>query len=374
MLHVREIKPTRAALRDFVRFPLALYRNDPNHALTPVERQVSGLIGRHNALLSNGVQRFIMVYDDEKPVGRVLAGIDFRAIQVLGKRQGYISLFECIDSQEAAGMLFAAVKAFFKLNGISIIVGPNSAMFDAFGVGLLVEGFDLPPAFLCPYNPPYYPKLFQNAGFTKYRDAYAYGIPLDGIRDSRYESVLQRAGKRFGYTVENVNLQSDLKRRSREFARVIAESTPPEWEALPPTSDTIYRELKRFRHALWPDYALMAYAQERPVGLLLIVPDFNQILRGRMSSFPPVRAFKTLFARSTVKGLRTVMLYVVPEYQKKGVETVMIHRALEAARRNGCTYCEAAMIDEQNMKMLMGIKALGGTVNKVYRQYQLSIQ
>ncbi len=373
MLHIREIAPTRSGLKEFVRFPLSLYQDDPDYVHPPEAQQIRNLIGRRNATVQNGVQCFLMAYDGQRPVGRVLAGIDFRVMQRLGERQGYISLFECIDDQAAANALFDAAKAFLKLNGITSVVGPNPAMFDDFGIGLLAEGFDTPPSFLSPYNPPYYKKLFEEAGFQKRCDYFSYDLPLESFGGDRYESVLARAGKRFGYTVENVNVQHDLKRRAREFARVIAESTPAEWEVIPPSSETLYRELKHLKKILWPEYILMAYAGERPIGLLLVIPDCQPLLRGLKGRLFPVGVIRMLFARTSVKRMRTVMLYVVPEYQTKGVEAVMIYRALQTAAQNGVKVAEASMINEQNLKMRLSTEKLGAKVAKVYRQYRLEI-
>lgn len=373
MLHVREIAPSHSTLRDFVRFPLSLYKNDPNYIIPSIEQQVRALLGRHNALITNGVQTFLMAFDGDKPVGRLLAGIDFRATQQPGERQGYISMFECVNDQNAANALFTAAETFLKLNGIGGIVGPNPTLFDDFGIGLLAEGFDQSPTFLSPYNPPYYTQLFENAGFTKYRDHFSYDLSLQTISDSRYESVLHRAGKRFGYTVKNIDLKNDLKTKSREVARVIAESTPPEWNVLPPTSETLYRELKRVRHVLWPELVLMAYAGERPVGVMLTIPDCNPMLKGLRGNLFPIGTFRMLFMRSYVKRVRTAMLYVVPEFQNKGVEAVMTYRTLNAARQDGIQQAEASMINEKNMKVQLGIEKLGGTVSKVYRQYHKEI-
>lgn len=373
MLHVREIAPTHSTLQEFVRFAQTLYKNDQNYVPLPIRQQVRALLGRHNAIISNGVQCFLMAFDGKKPVGRLLAGIDFRVVQRQGERQGYISLFECIDDQAAADVLLDAAKAFLKLNGITSIIGPSPAMFDDFGIGLLTKGSNIPPTFLSPYNPPYYAGLFEKAGFVKHRDYYAFDLPLTALLDHRYQSVLHRAGKRFGYTIENVNLRHDLKRRAREFARIIAESTPSEWDVLPPTSETLYRELKLVKQVLWPDYVLMAYAGERPIGLLLVIPDLNMVMRGLGGRFFPVGSFRMLFSRAYIQRLRTVMMYVVPDFQNKGVEAVMMHRALEAARANGVRQAEAGMINEQNLKMQLAVEKLGGMVSKVYRQYRLEI-
>lgn len=369
MLHVREIAPSHSTLRDFVRFPLTLYKDNPSYALPSVEQQVRGLLSRHNALLSNGVQAFLMAYDGETPVGRLLAGIDYRAAQLPGKRSGYLSMFECINDQNVADALFQTAEQFFRQNGIHAVIGPTPAMFSDFGAGLLVEGFDLEPSFLSPYNPPFYPQLFEGAGFEKYHDHFSYSLPLDDIRDDRYESVLRRASKRFSYTVESINLKQDLKGYAREFARIIAESTPPEWDMAVPSADTILRELKRIKPALWQDFVLIARAGSRPIGLLFVIPDFFPLLKGLKGRMFPVGTFRMLFSRSYVKRLRTVMLYVAPDYQNKGVEATMIYRALDAARLSGIRYAEASMVNDQNLKLQLGLEKLGGSVSKIHRQY-----
>ena len=36
--------------------------------------------------------------------------------------------------------------------------------------GLLIEGFEKPPTFMMPYNPPYYQALVEDYGFQKAQD------------------------------------------------------------------------------------------------------------------------------------------------------------------------------------------------------------
>lgn len=373
MLHIREITPSRTALRPFVMLPLALYRDDERYILPSINQQVDGLLGRHNALISNGVQIFLMAYDGERPVGRMLAGIDFRAAQMGGEKRGYLSMFECVEDQQVANALLSAGESFLRLNGIGAVIGPTPTLFDDFGAGLLVEGFDAMPTFLSPYNPPYYEALFEGAGYAKHRDLLSYDMKPDDMHFERYESVLHRAGKRFGYAVESVNLQRDLSEHAKEFSRIIAESTPPEWDALTPTSETLYREFRRIRRLLWPDYAYVARAGQRPVGVLLVIPDVNPLLKGLRGHMFPVGTFRTVFARGRVNRVRSVLLYVIPEYQNKGVELVMIHRAMRAAREHGVTSAEASMINEQNLKLRLGVEQLGGRVGRVYRQFRKEI-
>lgn len=374
MLHVREIEPTYNGLRAFVRFPLRLYRGDPNHAQPVIGHQIRRLLGRRNATIVNGVQCFLMAFDGDTPVGRVLAGIDFRDLQRSGERRGYVSLFECVDDQSTANALFDAAKTFLKLNGITSIVGPYPAMFDDFGKGLLVEGFEAgPPALLSPYNPPYYTRLFEGYGFRKERDYLSYKMPIETFDESRYESVLVRAMQRFGYEVKNIDVHLALKKRSREIARVIAESIPAEWDILPPSAEQIFAEFKYLRYIIVPEYVIFAYAGARPVGILIAVPDYAKLLRAFRGRLLPFGWLYFLIGRGRFDRLRAVMQYVVPEYQNKGVEAAMAHRVYEAAVRNGVRVLEGSMVDERNLKGRLMLEKAGGQPDRKYRQYRIDI-
>ena len=372
MLYVKEISQTRSDLQNFVKFPTAIYKNDPNYVPLSSSRQIRMLLGRRNTLLTNGVQCFLMAYEGRRALGRLLIGIDFRSIQKTGKRQGYISLFECVNDQTVADALFTSALSFLKANAVTSVIGPAPALFACFDTGLQVKGFQNASSYLSPYNPPYYAGLFEKFGFHKYKDYHAYDLPVTALETKEYENVLQRAGNRFGYRVDHVNLQKELRQYTRAFARIIAESTPVEWEAVLPTAETLYRELKQIRSLLWTEYIVMAYAQDRPIGFLLVIPDANTI-QGFQDQLRSSSALRPFFAKVRIERLHTTMLYVVPDFQNKGVEMMMSYRVLKAARAHGVRRVETSMIDERNIKMQTSVEKIGGMVSKVYRQYQLEL-
>ena len=71
--------------------------------------------------------------------------------------------------------------------------------------GLLVDGFDKPPTFLMPYNPPYYERLIEGYGFRKSQDLLAYmgyrdQLPkfeeeLGWLADQRKSAARRRCGR-----------------------------------------------------------------------------------------------------------------------------------------------------------------------------------
>jgi hypothetical protein len=72
-------------------------------------------------------------------------------------------------------------------------------------VGLLVDGFDLPPVVMMAYNPPYYQPLIEHAGFQKVQDLYAWDI-LTNIFD--YD--VQKLPRKFLHVAEQARQRENL--------------------------------------------------------------------------------------------------------------------------------------------------------------------
>ena len=89
MIHVEIVKPAPGTIGPFIRLTDAVYRGDPNHVAMSRRELVKLLTGKDNELFSQGIQRFFLAYDDDKPVARVLAGIDLRRNAQTGLHEGY---------------------------------------------------------------------------------------------------------------------------------------------------------------------------------------------------------------------------------------------------------------------------------------------
>jgi hypothetical protein len=74
--------------------------------------------------------------------------------------------------------------------------------------GLLVEGFDLDPAVMMVYNPPYYAGLIEGFGFKKAMDLYAYEVSEESfMATEKMRRVAERLRKKDGISVRTVNLK-----------------------------------------------------------------------------------------------------------------------------------------------------------------------
>jgi len=62
--------------------------------------------------------------------------------------------------------------------------------------GLLVDGFDSPPAFMMPYNPRYYTRLMEAEGLGKAKDLLAYRIDFATLPMDRLTRIAAKVRER----------------------------------------------------------------------------------------------------------------------------------------------------------------------------------
>lgn len=370
MLHVREMEKTPKGIREFLRLSYRLYRKDPNWVPPLYGTVMRSLLGENNPLLC-GEHQFFMAYDGEKPVARVLAGVDTRLNERLGEKRGYISLFETENNMEYARAVLDAAMDYLCSLGMERVVGPNTPGFNDFGKGLLQEGFDGKPVLFNPYNPPFYNDFLTAYGFAKHRDHYAYWLELSEFPVAETRRLTDMAQKRFGFRVESVDLRrEDQGLLARQISRVVTEAFPEHWELVPPTEADIADEMKGLLSFAESGLIVMAFAKERPVGVLVAFPDFNPLLKTNQGRLFPFGWLTMLLGRKSVRVARCVMLFVSPDYQRKAVSAALASTAYENAARLGYQAIEASTIDETNLPSILNTQRMGAKRYRVYRQYE----
>ncbi|MCE5344181.1 MAG: GNAT family N-acetyltransferase [Eubacteriales bacterium] len=371
MIHVATLEKTKKGIHDFMELPHRLYRGDLNWVPPMYGMQLKLLLGENNPLLS-GEHAFFMAYEDDRPVARVLAGVDERLNKRIGEKRGYVSLFESENNLEYARAVLDAATTYLRGLGMTRVVGPNTPGFDDFSKGLLMQGFDGAPMLFNPYNPPYYNDFFTAYGFQKHRDHYAYHLLLRDFPVGDYHGLSDMAQKRFKFRVQHVDLRrGNARKLAGEVARVIDEAFPDEWELTPPTQSDILDEMKSLLRYTKTDLIVMAYAGERPVGILVCFPDYNRLLRGSRGKLFPLGWIRLAFGK--VNAVRCSMMFVTPDYQNKAVNVAMTLSAYERARSLGIDEVEASTIDETNLPSILATERTGASRYRVYRQYELAL-
>ena len=279
---------------------------------------------------------------------------------------GFYGFFESINDQPVADSLFHAAANWLKRQGLTVMRGPVSFSTND-ECGLLIDGFDTPPAVLTPYTPPHYVDLTERAGFTKARDLFLY----HSVDDQLPERLIRGAkliAKRKKVTLRPI----DMKRFSEEvelIKKVYNSAWERNWGFIPMTEAEIDHMAKDLKPVIVPELVVFAEREGELIGFAVALPDLNVALKTNPSGrlFPGI--LKILWKARKITRLRIILLGVVPKYRGYGADALMYHWIWEKGYALGYRWAEAGWILEDNAAMNNGLLRMGFERYKTLRLF-----
>lgn len=370
-----QIQPvtTPADIERFLDVPARVYANDPNW-VAPIRSSEAKKLAPDNPFLAYGkLQAFIALADGE-PVGRVVAAVNQRLIDVEKKPLGLFGFFECINQFDVAQALLTAATDWLRQQGMTEVRGPidlsthNDCLF-------LVDGFDTQPMVMMPYNPAYYPEFMEKMGWHKAKDAYAYDFPLDEGLPSKFEKAY-RIAKQSGVTFRPLNTKGEaFEQDARALYRLFTEAFANNWSSTPRTEEEFLEEAKELQQLVDPDVFPVAEVNGKMVGFFMGLPDYNIALKRLNGKFNWWGILKFLWYRRQIDQGRVIAICSLPEYRRKMVPLALIYLGMRGGIKKGKPYkrAELSWVWEDNMPSRRLIEASGGKLYKTYRIYEKSL-
>ena len=366
-----ENKKQRAS---FIDFPHDLYREDSNYVPELFMGQDDLLNPRKHPFYKHSTARLFLAYRDQKLVGRIAAIWNVNHNSFNNVKEGQFGFFDCIDDQEVANSLFEHVFNWVKEKGGERIVGPiNLSTNDS--CGLLVEGFDRPPMAMMPYNFPYYERLILGNGFLKKVDLRAYLVNKQNA-NNRSVLLLDKLEARLGRSgihLRQINIR-DFNNEAEKIKKVYNKAWDKNLAFVPMTDEEFMYVAKDLKMIVDPKYCILAEKNGEIVGFALGIPNINEILikikRGRLF---PTGIFKLLFGRKNIKSLRVLMLGVLEDYRRLGIEACLYGRIIKNAIPEGIVEAECSWMLDDNYLMNHAIEQINADFYKRYRLFEKTL-
>lgn len=287
---------------------------------------------------------------------------------------GFFGFFECINNQEVANALFDAAKDWLKEKGLDIMRGPaNPSSNDEWG--MLLEGFEDEPRLLMTYNPRYYLDLCENYGLHKIKDLFAWKLESDKVLGSdKLRRVQEIAKQRAGLKIT----QLDMKNFDKELEKVkyvYNKAWAPNWGFVPMTDAELDAMAKDLKPLVEEKLVLFGEIDNKLIGFALTMLDYNQIFKSMNGHLFPFNFLKLYTHKKKVTWARIITLGIIPEYQKRGLDSVFYWEIVNRARELGIKLGEASWILEDNEMMNRGAgeSVMKGELYKKYRLYDIKI-
>jgi GNAT superfamily N-acetyltransferase len=371
------IRPVRNRrdLKRFVEVPFRLHRDHPLWVPPlKLERRLF-LSRRMNAFFSHGEAEYFLALREGRVVGRISAQVNHAFNDYQQKNWGWFGFLEFEQDPEALRALLDAAAAWLLEQGKERMVGPASfAMNDESGI--LIEGFDLRPMILQPWNPPYYQQMIEQSGMTKAMDLLMWNLEVSD-RDKVLPVIFELAEKvqsEHGIRVRPMR-RRQLRKDMDAFAEVYNAAWSKNWDFVPYSKKDLDAYAQELQLVFDKHWFMIAEREDtgEVVGMAITVPDINQVLARMKGRLLPLGWWHFLNKGRTTDRVRVGFLGVKPEYQHTGVAAKLYAEHFDAAARRPQTGGEMGWILETNEPMNRAMEGMGGKVVKRYRIYEKAL-
>jgi GNAT superfamily N-acetyltransferase len=366
-IRIRQVH-TPADKKRFIRLPWKIYRSDPNWVPPLIRERRMFLDPGRNPFFEHADVGLLLAIDDKgEAVGRIAAIVNYNHIKTHNENTGFFGLFESTDDVEVSHSLFEAAADFLRSRGMTVMRGPENLSIND-DLGLLVKGLDSPPVLMMPYNPRYYEKLVETAGFVKTMDFYAYHGETDGTIPQRLSRGAELSKRRSNITLRSLNMK-EFERELLRIRDIYNRAWEMNWGAVAMTEKEFQYLAEDLKQILDPTRAIIAEVGGKTAGFSLALPDFNQVLIHLNGRLFQAGIFKLLYYRRKINSIRILTLGILREYRRMGLDAHLIYETYRRGLKRGYRTGEMSWILETNSVMNNALINLGFKVYKIYRLY-----
>jgi len=359
---------------DFLNLPVLIHRDDPNWIAPLRMIEAERLNPKKHPFFEHGEGAFWVAYKKGRPVGRISAQIDHLHLERYNDAMGHFGMIEAIDDPAVFSALLATAEAWLRERGIKRVTGPFSLSINEES-GLLVEGFEFPPAIMTDHARPYYGASIEQAGYRKTKDLYAFDFEFAAYGPERFFKLARRIQR-----YPSISLRMpDTRKLIEEFHTAIDifnDAWSENWNFVPFTrheTDALIKSVKPFTK---PYYMWFAEDAGRPIGVMTAMPDLNQAARGLNGRLLPFGWIPFLWRAKVapVRRARVTLLGVRKAYQATPLAAIvaaaLIERICQAGLEIGMERAEISWVAEDNRHLLGLLDYLGLKKYKTFRVYE----
>ena len=350
MVEIKEIV-TRREIKEFIKFPEKLYRDEPNWVPEIFMDEMNNLDRKKNPAFDYCEAKYFMAYRDGESVGRIAAILSHKANETWKQNRMRFSRVDFIDDDEVVDALFNAVESWAREKGCDEVHGPIG-FCDLDKEGMLVEGFDHPSLFITLYHFPYYLKQLTRCGYAKDVDWVEYRVFVPKELDPKLERISDIVLRRQKLTLFHYENKKQLKPIIKDVFRLINEAYHALYGVVALSERQISHYTSQYLPFVQPEFLTLVMDKENKLCAFgLMVPSMGEAVRkarGRFLPFGWIYLLKALRAR---KVLDMLLVAIRPSMQNMGIDAVIMTEMIRSAHACGVEYAETGPELESNIKV-----------------------
>ena len=345
---------SRKEMKLFARFGNKLYKDNKYYVPSMPFDDLNTFDKEKNGAFEFSEAEFYLAYKGNELVGRVAAIINHKANEAWKVRQVRFGWFDFIDDLEVSEALLNAVVRFGKSHGMTQVAGPlGFTDFDP--EGMLVEGFDRVSTMALIYNHPYYPEHMKKHGYYKETGWVEYRITLPTTVPERHRKIAAAVKERYSLVLRKMTRSQIRKERyGQKLFKLINET----YCVLYGYSLLSEKQIDQYvdLYLSLVDTKMLTFIEDVNGDLIaagISIPSLSEALqksRGEIFPFGWWHLLKAMFLKKP-DTLDLLLIGVRPDYQNKGVNSLLMVDLLDTYRELGFKYAETNANLETNVKV-----------------------
>lgn len=345
---------SRKDLKIFARFANNLYKGSRFYVPSMPWDDLNTFDKDKNGAFEFCEAGFYLAYRGSEVVGRVAAIVNSKANEAWKVRQVRFGWFDFIDDIEVSRALLDKVIEFGRERGMTQIVGPlGFTDFDP--EGMLVEGFDRLSTMALIYNHPYYPEHMRKLGYVKETDWVEYRITIPEELPERHIKLARLVMERNGLKIRKLTRRQVKKEKyGRKLFELINETycVLYGYSLLSEKQIDLYVDV----YLGLVDLRMVTFIEDSEGNLIaagVTMPSLSEALqkcRGELLPFGWWHLLKSMYLKKP-DTLDLLLVGVKPEWQNKGVNSLLFLDLFKTVKDMGFKYAETNANLETNAKV-----------------------
>ena len=346
---------TKSEMKKFIRFNYELYK-DNKYSVPDIYEDMLDTFSDKNAAMEFCEAVYYLAYKDGKVVGRVAGIINNKANKTWNLNAVRFGWIDFIDDPEVSRALIEAVEKWGRSKGMTEIQGPLG-FTDMDAEGMLIEGFEELGTMATIYNYPYYPKHIEALGYEKEADwiEMFIKVPRETGLPDRFKRIAEIVMQKYNLQIKKY---TSSKKLAADYGQEIFQLINEAFKPLFGYSELSQKQIDQYVKTYLPILdlkliSLITGPDGRLIGVGISMPSMSRALQKAKGKMFPFGWWHLLTALKWKKPkiLDLMLVAIKPEYQGKGVNSLLFYDLLPIYIQEGYEYVETNVELETNAKV-----------------------
>ena len=342
---------TKAQLRQFINYPLKLYKNHPYYVPALMSDEIETLDPERNPAFEYCKARYWMAYKRNEVVGRIAGIINYKHISKWQQPYLRFGWFDFVDDRNVSRALISVVEKWAKECQLKAVHGPLG-FTNLDHEGMLIKGFDELGTMATIYNYPYYPTHLDKLGYIKDSDYVEYELKVPEKIDPRLSRAAEIVLRRNKLTFPRFT----NKHKMLKFAPQIFGLINSEYAHLYGVTLLSEKQIEHYTEAyfgfLRPDFVPIILDEKNEiVAFGVVIPSLSKALQKCRGNLFPLGWYHLLHALRKNDRADLYLIAVKKSYQGLGLSIVLMDHVAKVFNMQGIRFAESNPELETNVNV-----------------------